>query len=257
MLMDDSELTYGGLRYERRIVSFFDILGWREHIAEAGDDVRRIARLASMPRMFSRTVMGVADRVPGAQLTSFSDNVVSSVPFDRKYVEWILQSLATIQFGAALAGFWVRGSVTIGLVHHDTDIVFGPALNRAYILESQHAKYPRIIIDPETVQLLECRKDFMDYEGGYHFIDPFRPEFVDRIQRDVKPDRLILRRFNEVANGRVPEQPAIFHSLTLLGSILTRLTAEMNATNDEQAREKQAWLHARLETRVGELLGKQ
>jgi hypothetical protein len=254
MLMDDSELAYGELSYERRIVSFFDVLGWRDHIAEAGNDARRVARLASVPRMFSRTVMGVADRVPGAQLTSFSDNVVSSVPFAPEYVEWILQSLATIQFGAALAGFWVRGSVTIGLLHHDTDVVFGPALNRAYLLESQQAKFPRIILDPEAPELLECRGDFIDSDVEFRFVDPFRPEFIDRIQRNI-PDPAIIQRFNEIANGRVPQQPAILHSLLLLGSILMRLTAEMTATNDDGAKKKQAWLHARLAARVGELIG--
>jgi hypothetical protein len=257
MIMDDSELAYGELAYERRIVSFFDILGWREHVAEAADDARRIARLASMPRMFSRTVMGVADRVPGAQLTSFSDNVVSSVPFEPKYVEWILQSLATIQLGAALAGFWVRGSVTIGSLYHDADIVFGPALNRAYVLESQQAQFPRIIIDPRASELLECCTDFIDTDSDFHFVDPFRPEFIARIQRELQPNKTILQRFNEIANGRVPLQPAIFHSLPLLGSIVARLTAEMAATRDERAKEKQAWLHARLARRVGELVGQQ
>ncbi|MET4345593.1 hypothetical protein ABIC08_006884 [Bradyrhizobium sp. RT9b] len=255
MLMDDSELAYGELAYERRIVSFFDILGWREHIAEAGDDARHIARLASMPRMFSRTVMGAADRAPGAQLTSFSDNVVSSVPFEPKYVEWILQSLATIQLGAALAGFWVRGSVTIGNLHHDADIVFGPALNRAYVLESQQAQYSRIIVDPQVPELLACRRDFIDTDGDFHFVDPFRPAFIDRIQRASQPNQGRLQRFNDLANGRVPPNPATSNSLLLLGSILTRLTAEMSTTKDERARKKQAWLRARLAEKVGELIG--
>jgi len=57
--------------------------------------------------------------------------------------------------------------VTIGLLHHDTDIVFGPALNRAYVLESQQAQYPRIIIDPQAPELLECRRDFIDIDNDW------------------------------------------------------------------------------------------
>jgi hypothetical protein len=150
-----------------------------------------------------------------------------------------------------------EGAVTIGLVHHDAEIVFGPALNRAYMLESQQAKFPRILMDPEAPELLECRGDFIDSDGEFCFIDPFRAEFIDRIQRNVQPDPAILQRFNEIANGTVSQQPSIFQSLTLLGSILTRLTAEMDATSNEGAQKKQAWLHARLAARVGELIGKQ
>jgi len=49
MVMDESELQYGELHYERRIVAYFDVLGWRSEIeqavrtliAAAGDDPTR------------------------------------------------------------------------------------------------------------------------------------------------------------------------------------------------------------------------
>jgi hypothetical protein len=114
MLMDESELLYGELYYECRIVSFFDTLGWRQQIQEAGDDPRRIARLASVPRLFSSAVMEMAKRAEGAQMTAFSDAVIVSVPYDADRLLWNLQGLATVQLGLALSGFWVRGATTVG-----------------------------------------------------------------------------------------------------------------------------------------------
>ena len=148
MTIDDSELFHGELQYERRIVIFFDTLGWRNQIQLAGDDPRKIARLASVPRMFCKRVTDMAGRSEGVHISSFSDNVVVSVPCDQYSVLPLLEALATIQLGLAMHGFWVRGAVTIGDLYHDAEIVFGPALNQAYELESREAIYSRAILDP-------------------------------------------------------------------------------------------------------------
>jgi hypothetical protein len=42
----------------------------------------------------------------------------------------------------------MRGGVTIDDICFEGSIVFGPALNKAYGLESEFAVYPRIVIDP-------------------------------------------------------------------------------------------------------------
>lgn len=46
--------------------------------------------------------------------------------------------------------FIARGAITYGDIYYETNrgLFFGPAMNRAYELESKYAKYPRIIIDP-------------------------------------------------------------------------------------------------------------
>lgn len=51
-------------------------------------------------------------------------------------------------------GFIVRGAMTHGNLFYDNEknIWFGPAMNRAYFLESQRAKFPRVIIDPEYAE---------------------------------------------------------------------------------------------------------
>lgn len=48
-------------------------------------------------------------------------------------------------------GFIARGALTYGDIYYDNDtnVWFGPAMNRAYWLESKKARYPRLIIDPE------------------------------------------------------------------------------------------------------------
>ena len=49
------------------------------------------------------------------------------------------------------SGFVARGAITYGDIYYDNDknVWFGPAMNRAFMLESKIARYPRVIIDPD------------------------------------------------------------------------------------------------------------
>jgi hypothetical protein len=57
------------------------------------------------------------------------------------------------EFSVALLyqGFFTRGAVCKGLLHHDDQMVFGEALIRAHTLESTVVKYPRIMITKDVV----------------------------------------------------------------------------------------------------------
>jgi hypothetical protein len=111
MFLDESELDIVGvLSYERRIVSYFDVLGWQQEIEGAGADPRRIARLAIFTRMFQAAIMAASDRSSGAQISTFSDNVVMSITFKPDYLEWWMRIVAGLQLALGLMGFWVRGA---------------------------------------------------------------------------------------------------------------------------------------------------
>ena len=54
--------------------------------------------------------------------------------------------------------FLCRGGISAGLLYHDDNnenqILFGPAFNRAYQLESELASIPRIILDSKVKNLI-------------------------------------------------------------------------------------------------------
>lgn len=247
MILDETELCFGELSYESRLVAFFDILGWKSEIIAAGDNPRHIARLASAVRMFNANATTIGDA--GARLTTFSDNVVFSKPFAQSDVEWLLQSLATTQLGLAVQGFWMRGSVTVGPLHHDEHIVFGPALNRAYELESKVARFPRIVLDQSTFTV-PAGTDFISI-GEESFLDPFNPRFWDRIQAEVPIQQATLDRFNELSGTTIPAQPVRIPGVMALSSVATRLSSELIATDNLRAWEKLAWLFNRVVRELG------
>ena len=132
--------------YERRIVIFYDLLGWRSKINDAGTSPAEIGNLRRAVLMHSR-MMRARDRGP-IQTSTFSDNVVISAM--GALAPDMVGAAAAIQVSSLQQGFLLRGGIAVGDIYHDNEVVFGPALNRAYELESQIADYPRVVLDPEV-----------------------------------------------------------------------------------------------------------
>src|SRR5277367_3842862 len=84
--------------YERRVVAFYDVLGWRSHIKRAGQkatDISLLRRLILKTARATRIEKGLDLRV-----STFSDNVViSQVPGTN--TPQLLMHLAIWQLGAA------------------------------------------------------------------------------------------------------------------------------------------------------------
>ena len=56
--------------------------------------------------------------------------------------------------------------MTLGkLVHNDNGPIFGPAMNRAYFLESEEANTPRIIIDEHCIDHFQKFSTFSNFES--------------------------------------------------------------------------------------------
>lgn len=250
MVIDESELQYGELNYERRIVAYFDVLGWRSEIEQAANDARRIARIAMVPKIFSQGVSQIATQAPGAHLTSFSDSVIVSAPYKADRLQSSLEGLATIQLGAAFAGFWLRGGITIGPLIHNEAFVFGPALNRAHELESRLAKYPRILIDRDIEEFGQVEADCIHSDSGWKFTDPFNTAFINRTMRSSF-DLNLIARISAIADAAVPAVPPRASAELLLGGVLQRVAAELGTASRTKDREKHIWLYNRIAPRLG------
>jgi hypothetical protein len=65
--------------------------------------------------------------------------------------DFLYIAMLTAGFATCLLelGYPVRGGIALGLLYHEDDVIVGPALDKALLLESQTAKYARIIFDPD------------------------------------------------------------------------------------------------------------
>jgi hypothetical protein len=141
--------------YRRSIVTFIDILGFREMVRNrpAGEIGRILAVLGDVAE---GDVSGDEHPAGLARSIGFSDSIVRACPIDSAdqlgALFYELISLVHVQMELASLGVFMRGGLTVGDVYMRAGKIFGPAMVRAYDLESKYAIYPRVIVDPLVVR---------------------------------------------------------------------------------------------------------
>ena len=143
--------------YSKRIVTFIDVLGFKNHIDKSIGNNNYAQHLLSVMKRIANIKdendNGIlSQKELGKEVTVFSDCIVISYPLENEgSLFFILLDIIHIQLDLYFAKIVIRGGVTIGDLYHDDNIVFGPAMVEAYRLESKVAKYPRIIIEKDVL----------------------------------------------------------------------------------------------------------
>lgn len=153
-----------GEGYEPCIVSFIDVLGFRNlletrHAHDIRDVLRQLREFtAPLEERPTRRVKD-ARLLSRAFADSVSDAVVRVRVFDTQYNDGAffheLLDLLHAQVECIGHGVVIRAGVAIGNAHVGLDgkgPVFGPAMVRAYEIETNEAVYPRIVVDHRAYQ---------------------------------------------------------------------------------------------------------
>lgn len=137
--------------YRKQVVTFLDIMGFRE-IVKAGD-VDRITRMLDLIQ--AKAAAPNEGNPNDTSVISFSDSVIRARPGGTDAVGALMHEvneLATAQWELMEFGILVRGGMTYGDVLMAPARAFGPAFVRAYELEANWARSPRVVLDPRTVE---------------------------------------------------------------------------------------------------------
>jgi hypothetical protein len=229
--------------YERRVVGCYDFLGWQSHIDEAGLAPANLGTLRRIILRHSR-MLGVKTDLE-IRSSTFSDNVVITQAPGSK-TQMLMQHLANVQLGSTLVGFLVRGGITVGNVVHDDESVFGPGLNRAYQLEKEGAKFPRIVLDPLVKKEFENIGDIAVIENGVRFLDPFRPAYCEHLKGAGYESA------EAVSAAGLPAPKGVFKDFAkdVLDMILETLNEQLQKPMDDEVFQKVSWLYDRIATQV-------
>lgn len=186
------------IKYERRLVAFIDILGFKEIVRQSEKDPTKVRllhsvlnylknwevsenwnlRLVEIEEDAQKRGVEKFDITGKTNSTSFSDSIVVSVKVDENVNEMTSTLITNLAYiGAILLekGILFRGGLTIGnIIHNDNGTVFGQGLIDAYRLESNSAKYPRIIISDKLLNELNYPLKSKKNRFPYHqYIDRF------------------------------------------------------------------------------------
>lgn len=160
------------IRYENRVVLFLDILGFSNHIGESVENEQLLNSIyqAMNELLKYKDKFG---KMPFREITMFSDSIVISYPYKKSSLIRTLHEFRDIILILLQYGFICRGGISFDKLYHKDSVVFGPAMIKAYQLETKHAVYPRVIISSEDIQkykinCLECDIE-KDDDGLYYF----------------------------------------------------------------------------------------
>jgi hypothetical protein len=159
------------VKFQQRYIAFVDILGFTNivsRMSEEGhlfvtirDSLKSLDLHSRRFREYRRRLndkrtrivqKGIAPLLPNItdlQMTAFSDCYVISEIAPAWHVLAAVQTL-----GASLLkkGILTRGAVVYGDAYHKGRVLFGPEIVEAYKLESEVAKYPRILVTDSVRQ---------------------------------------------------------------------------------------------------------
>lgn len=216
-------------QYEERYCLFLDILGFQSHIEDTASTKTKSKQsmtFASLKSALDQISEGVHYRehlvedrsktiVSSREVTQFSDSVIISYKKNETTsgtgVSSMLMDVHRLQLQLINKGILLRGAITSGLLYHDKDFVFGPALNDAVTLE-RLANYPRVILDGEVLKesgLRSSKND--DYSrtissmitedlDGLFYVDYFdvHPDDFGQVWDDI---RYYLENLRELIKG--------------------------------------------------------
>lgn len=179
--------------YQRSIVAYLDILGFRGKIEEAEGDSSKIQQiyesLTTAQSIVNTFKIGYPPRLAGMykiQGHMFSDTIILSCQtVSEDSVFFVIQDVAILQYLLVMQKCFLRGAITIGDHYQEGNLVFGPALIKAYEMEHQLAIWPRVIIDPAILNIfsVECLDD-----ANWAFLtrDQYGIVYVDYLKLNCK-----------------------------------------------------------------------
>lgn len=144
--------------YSLRYVAFLDLLGFKT-LVDQSDSNQEILDKINLALEYTAGIR--QDNYEGAMslakidkhVTVFSDSIVISYATTMPGGGFqVLMDLVYICNDLLGIGIPVRGGVTVGKLIHDESKCFGPAMVDAYLMESEKAKYPRVIIDKKVLE---------------------------------------------------------------------------------------------------------
>jgi len=139
--------------YSDKYVLFFDILGFSHKVALADKDLNARADVHKVMTIIRDSLCHNPNT--GSVFSYFSDCIVVSTNRSIEGMQDMINSIRILTCNLLNYGHLSRGALTAGLIHHDSDFVYGLPLIQAHSLEQNSAVYPRTIISEDVEADLE------------------------------------------------------------------------------------------------------
>lgn len=153
------------LKYQYRIVAFLDVLGFKSMLYEfekealengKEDDKKLVSQKATDFVNVFKEVTNLMDKFD-CNYYLFSDNICLTVdPYhDKSLIVDILFTISNLFRKFSQMGYFLRGGIDYGLMLDEKSIAMGVPLANAYIMESERAIFPRVIMSKRFIKFID------------------------------------------------------------------------------------------------------
>jgi len=134
--------------YEDRYVAFLDVLGFKNLVESSVTDPAARATVSSSLIAFRQVLAAFNDDT--VRYSQFSDSVLLSAPRSEVGMVYLLMACSSISTALLKRGVLIRGGIVAGLIYHQADLMFGPAIADAYSAD-RNGDPPRITMTADFV----------------------------------------------------------------------------------------------------------
>lgn len=127
-------------------VAFVDILGFSALVSSDSKSIKPV-HLERLRDLLSK----IKDGSPNLDIRAFSDSITIATTLTSERVAHLFESVTSLQRLLVGGGVLVRGGVAFGKHFADETLVYSEALIRAYLLERDKARFPRILADRDLL----------------------------------------------------------------------------------------------------------
>lgn len=159
------------VQYKQYYVAFLDILGFKELVNSPYTTCQNIHKIytafGDMQRVYFGEEYGETQDV---KMKVMSDSICLYIEVDKPNALYSLLAFCmAFQYDLLTLSpsIFIRGGITSGNMYVKDDIIFGPALTEAYLLEENNSKVPRIIIRKSTLDQGAAKADSDKKENVY------------------------------------------------------------------------------------------
>jgi|GEM_PF-1029398 len=136
----------------QHFVAFLDVLGFTEMVEE---DLRG-DRQENMSKLFRchQSAANIFRDDATCSIIQFSDSIVVAMPYSEARFEWFASRVADYQRLLLDEQLLCRGGIAVNKHFSNGSFTFSAGLIQAYKVESKAARYPRVVISPEVLDLV-------------------------------------------------------------------------------------------------------
>lgn len=263
-----------------RLVVFIDILGFRDIVNRMNESPDLYRAIEEILRKFRATRLmqfnelsisadsydqchdGISLRINKSSTTEylkkvekahFSDCLVLSLKLTNNILEtmvslsFLTTMVATIAVNLLRKGIFIRGGVARGWTYHNKNVVFGEGMIKAYQIEYQVAKFPRVVVDDCLVNEYGGNLYLKRDSDGAWFINIFTSLYNYNLRKRT----VIINRNNikNIINNATRQRPDIKGFQNCRSQICLQLHNAINKNNPELT-SKYRWLANQLNEEI-------